>query len=382
VDIVRPGSGEELAGALAECAAASRTITLGGAFSKNGMGGLAARADVTISMAGLNRVLQYEPGDLTISVEAGMPWLELTRLLAGNRQMIPLDPPLAAQGTVGGVVATNLSGPRRRLYGTARDMVIGMKFATLEGKLAQSGGMVVKNVAGLDMAKLLIGSFGTLAAMVSVNFKVTPAPAATRTFIEVFSTPAQAVAARDRLIRSVLQPAAVDVLTPAAAEAVGLAGGYALLAAVGGSEALLDRYNRELSGAEVFEGDAERSLWEAVEEFAPRFRVGHSEGVVVRFSHTLSALPEVLAAAAAECLVSRAASGVSYLCARSVKEAAAALKSMPARGVVEWAPDAVRASANLDLWPSPGDDFAMMEKIKETFDPRRLLNRGRLYGRI
>ena len=79
--------------------------------------------------------------------------------------MLPLDPPWLRESTVGGVIAANLSGPRRRLYGTARDMIIGMTFATLEGKLIKSGGMVVKNVAGLDMAKLMIGSFGTLAAI-------------------------------------------------------------------------------------------------------------------------------------------------------------------------------------------------------------------------
>ena len=90
-----------------------------------------------------------------------MRFAELEGVLAGHRQMLPLDPGWAADSTVGGVVAANLSGPRRRLYGTARDMIIGMTFVTLEGKLISSGGMVVKNVAGLDMAKLMIGSFGT-----------------------------------------------------------------------------------------------------------------------------------------------------------------------------------------------------------------------------
>ena len=139
------------------------------------MAGPSPRADgACLDARRCSRVLQYEPHDLTISVEAGLPWCELTRVLAENRQMVPLDPPFADAATVGGVVAANSSGPRRRLYGTARDLVIGMKFATLEGKLVQSGGMVVKNVAGLDMAKLMIGSFGTLAAIAVVNFKLLP----------------------------------------------------------------------------------------------------------------------------------------------------------------------------------------------------------------
>src|SRR6202035_1286783 len=121
-----------------------------------------------------------------LSVEAGTPWAEVCRVLDEHHQMIPLDPPYAGSATVGGVIATNGSGPRRRLYGSARDLVIGMRFATLEGKEVQSGGMVVKNVAGLDMSKLLIGSFGTLAAITVVNFKLLPMPEVERTFLLCF----------------------------------------------------------------------------------------------------------------------------------------------------------------------------------------------------
>src|SRR5260370_23950189 len=99
------------------------------------MGGPALQADFPTATAALNRVRQYEPRDLTISVEAGIPYCELSRLLAEQHQMIPLDPPYFETATIGGILATNCSGPRRRLYGTARDLVIGMQFATLEGKL-------------------------------------------------------------------------------------------------------------------------------------------------------------------------------------------------------------------------------------------------------
>jgi glycolate oxidase FAD binding subunit len=138
--------------------------------------------------------------------------------------MVPLDPPFAEGATVGGVIAANSSGPRRRLYGTARDLVIGMRFATLEGKLVQAGGMVVKNVAGLDMAKLMIGSFGTLAAIATVNFKLQPMPQAGAVLFATDSA-AAAVAARDGVLKSQLQPAAIDILNragqPALAEAMG-----------------------------------------------------------------------------------------------------------------------------------------------------------------
>ena len=173
---------------------------------------------MTISTAAMHRVRQYEPRDLTISVEAGISYCELSRLLAEHRQMIPLDPPFADTATIGGIVAANTSGPRRRLYGTARDLVIGMQFATLEGKLVQSGGMVVKNVAGLDMGKLMIGSFGTLAAIAVVNFKVIPQPPGERTFRFSFACLDEAMAARDAILKSPLDPAAIDLLNPRAAE--------------------------------------------------------------------------------------------------------------------------------------------------------------------
>ena len=93
-------------------------------------------------------MIDYNPRDLTISVGAGISYCELTGVLSEHRQMIPLDPPFSESATMGGIIAANTSGPRRRLYGSARDMVIGMTFATLEGKLIRTGGMVVKNVAG------------------------------------------------------------------------------------------------------------------------------------------------------------------------------------------------------------------------------------------
>src|SRR5215472_1933862 len=180
------------------------------------MAGPVPAADVTISTTELTRVLSYEPKDLTVSVEAGMPFTTLTELLAQNGQMAPLDPPFADESTVGGVVAANCSGPRRRLYGTARDLVIGMTFATLEGKLVKSGGMVVKNVAGLDMGKLMIGSFGTLAALATVNFKLLPAPEMERSFLLIFRSAGEAIDARNRILSGVLQPSAIDLLNPSA----------------------------------------------------------------------------------------------------------------------------------------------------------------------
>src|SRR5262249_50595366 len=147
--------------------------------------------------------------------------------------------------------------------GTARDMVIGMTFATLEGKLIQSGGMVVKNVAGLDMAKLMIGSFGTLSAVAVGNFKVVSMPVDSRAVVIEFEDAAGAIAERDRILNSVLQPSAMDI--------VNWPKGWRMLIRVGGTRPVLDRYSREFPAARAFEGDKEASLWNEIREFTPRF---------------------------------------------------------------------------------------------------------------
>ena len=338
----RPESPEHLAEILQELAAAHRPIRLGGNFSKNRLGG-PSEGEV-VSTATMTRVLCYDPRDLTISVEAGMPFADLERTLAEHRQMLPLDPGWGAQSTVGGVVAANLSGPRRRQYGTARDMIIGMTFATLEGKLVSSGGMVVKNVAGLDMGKLMVGSFGTLAAIATVNFKVFPEPPGSRTFVREFASIELAFAERDSILRGVLQPAAIDI--------VNWPDRVRLLVRATGNAAVLDRWSRDMAGCAVAEGGEEQAIWDAVREFTPRFLAGHPHGAVVPIHTRLTEMP-VVAARLGTPLIARAGSGTIYA------------------HYAENAPE-----------PKFGGGFEMMVNVKEMFDPERLLNRGRLYGRI
>jgi glycolate oxidase FAD binding subunit len=378
--VLRPKTLEELADALAGAAAAGRRIRLGGAFTKDRMGGPASETDVAISTAGLCRIVEYDPRDLTISVEAGLPFAELERTTGAYRQMAPLDPPFHAQATVGGVVAANTNGPRRRLYGSCRDLVIGMKFVTLEGKIVSSGGMVVKNVAGLDMAKLMIGSMGTLAAIAVVNFRLAPLPPATCTYLSAFSSLEQAFAARNALLKSCLQPAAIDLLNPAASARLDREG-WLLLVQVGGTRAVLARYAQELGGTPV-EGEAEAELWRRIREFTPEFLAAHPGGAVLRISSTLSGLREAMGALAVPVLA-RAGTGVCYAYFHEPDEAARALQDGVARGwraVMEFLP--VQPAPGLSAWPAPGADFAIMEKIKRMFDPGHLLNPGRLYGRL
>ena len=381
-DIVRPQSPEELAEAMGWASARHQTIELGGHFSKRLMGGPRAPSNMTISTAAMRRVRQYEPRDLTISVEAGISYCDLSRLLAEQHQMIPLDPPFADTATIGGIVACNCSGPRRRLYGTARDLVIGIEFATLEGKLVESGGMVVKNVAGLDMSKLMIGSFGTLAAIAVVNFKLIPQPPCERTFRFSFAGLEEAVAARDAILKSPLDPAAIDLLNPAAAEAKKPA--YMLAVRAGGNAAAIARYERELAamGAQAVPADAEDAFWRMIGDFTPRYLDAHKDGAVVRVSCTLKELRAVMQSIPGPA-IARAGSGVCYAYFKHFGQAAvfAAETAREYSGtVVEFAPE--NRKEEMDLWPAPGEDLEVMKRIKHMFDPQLLLNRGRLYRRI
>jgi len=379
--VLVPKTPREMAEALQEAAGRGRTISLSGNSTKRRMAGPVEQADVCISTTALNRVLEYEPHDLTISVQAGLRWRDLTNLLAEHRQMIPLDPPFADGATVGGVIAANSNGPRRRLYGTARDLIIGMHFATLEGKLTQSGGMVVKNVAGLDMAKLMIGSFGTLAAVTVVNFKLIPAPEHERSFLLVLDSLPAAMAARDRILHGVLSPSAIDLLNPMAAGVLG-SRGWTLALRAGGSPAALDRYERELAEVAtgvVLDDFRQDTLWRHLESSTPRHLERHPDGAVVRVSCTLNGMEPVIASFPGPAFA-RAGSGVCYGYFETAEGAATWTADAAAKGwkaVIEFAPEAKKAA--LPLWPAPGGDLEIMKRIKNLFDPSNLLNRGRLY---
>jgi glycolate oxidase FAD binding subunit len=378
-----PRSARELAETLAAAASRQCTIALSGASSKRLMAGPIEPADVALSTAAMTRVLEYEPRDLTISVEAGIRYTDLDRLVAQNRQMIPLDPPFSETATIGGILAANTSGPRRRLYGTARDLVIGMQFATLEGKLVRSGGMVVKNVAGLDMGKMMIGSFGTLTAVTVVNFKLLPRPAAEASFLLMFDTLDKAIAARDRILKGPIPPAAVDLLNAPAAGQLGHKG-HVLALRLGGNAAAVARCRREFAAGDalVLTGAEETRFWRHVQEYTPHFLEKFTHGAVVRASCTLAQVKTVMASFETAS-IARAGSGVCY---GYFTRSDAAARWMPSaarhgwKAVIEFAPDEQRS--NLDLWPVPGSDLGMMKKIKSMFDPNHLLNRGRLYRLI
>ena len=389
-----PATAGELREALRTAAGSAQTIELGGNFSKRTMGGEVAPANVVVSTRSLTRVLSYEPKDLTVSVEAGMKFRDLSDALAANRQMLPLDPPFFEEATVGGVVASNGSGPRRRKYGTARDMVIGMKFCTLAGKEIQSGGMVVKNVTGLDMAKLLIGSVGTLACIASVNFKVFPCPDEVRTFGLSSDSLEALLSLRRDLVGSTLQPLAIDLLNSEVAQHLGfdLPAKYSLLIEMGGNSALMDRCQREfeqLARADggttlmSLSGEAARSLWRSIRELTPTILKAQPAAVVLRVSGLPAGIGQIVRVAAERAVLVRAGAAVGYIYCSNLEDGRRCLTEARGLGLstlVEHAPLGQREG--LESWADARSEIEIMRLIKQRFDPNLLLNRGRMFNQI
>jgi glycolate oxidase FAD binding subunit len=177
-----PGSAEELAAELAAAGEAGLRARVRGAGTKLRWAS-EEPVGVELSTAGLDRVIEHNAGDLTAVLEAGVPLARAQELFRSEGQMLALDPPDAGGATVGGIVAANDSGPLRARYGGARDLVVGMRVALADGTVAKSGGKVIKNVAGYDLAKLFTGSFGTLGAILEVSVRLHPIPPVTATAV-------------------------------------------------------------------------------------------------------------------------------------------------------------------------------------------------------
>ena len=184
---VRPATSEEAAEIVKFAAAENLSLVATGARTKLGIGYTPTRYDLALDMTRLNKVIAYDPGDLTLSVEAGVPLAKIAQLLAEHHQFLPLAVPFSARTTIGGTIASGVDSPLRQFYGTARDFLLGMEFVTGEGVAAKSGGRVVKNVTGYDIHKLMIGALGTLGVITRVNFKTFPMPLGSRGFVARFS---------------------------------------------------------------------------------------------------------------------------------------------------------------------------------------------------
>lgn len=210
--VLEPESAEAAAAMLADAAQAGTPVIVHGQRTTLRT---SDAGRVALSTLKLTTGLVHYAGDLVASVPAGMPLRDLNATLAAERQWLPLDPPHADTATIGGIVASNAAGPRRHHFGSPRDLVIGVEVALTSGRVARSGGRVVKNVAGYDLGRLFAGSYGSLGVITHVNFKLAPIAPTSRTVVAKVASLAQAAAlAQELAANASLTPTAIELLAP------------------------------------------------------------------------------------------------------------------------------------------------------------------------
>ena len=219
--VVFPASAEDVARVVRAAGAAGVPVVPWGGGTQMHRGAPPRDGALVVGLRRLNRVLEHEPADLTATAEAGITLAALQDALGARGQWLPLDPSAPGEATLGGILAANAAGPRRLGYGTARDLVIGIRVVAPDGQLVRAGGKVVKNVAGYDLAKLYIGSLGTLGIIVDATLKLRPRPETEGACWATFPTLDAAARAAQALAGSDLGPVAAMLLDPVAGEACG-----------------------------------------------------------------------------------------------------------------------------------------------------------------
>jgi glycolate oxidase FAD binding subunit len=401
--VAAPGTAEEVAALLKAADEAGAAVVPWGGGTQQTHGLPPRRYDLAISLRRLNHVIEYNPEDMTIAVQAGMALGDLDGVLAARNQMLPIDPPLRDRITVGGMLATNASGPRRHKYGAMRDLCIGLHAAYVDGTLAKAGGMVVKNVTGFDLMKMHLGALGTLGVVTRVNLKVLPRPAAERTLLLQFPGPDAAFAAGAALVASQLMPAAVEFSSPTTTAATRLPlDGYLLCVRCEGGEATVARQEVDIrnlaptlgaTDVATYTGDDHARIWTSLADW--------SEGATLT-GHTavlkLATLPTELLAALVEIVEEGRKYGLTVAVRASVGLGIAYLRvtgddnGEGLRRTLDAAHDhwptltvygcSPVTAAHLPVWGVEPPTIGVMRDLKAAYDPRATLNPGRFIGGI
>jgi glycolate oxidase FAD binding subunit len=389
-DVVSPRTVAELAETVSALHAGRKPFAFVGGGTHLELGNAPRALDTLVRTSALDGVVDYAPEDQTITVEAGTTLAELDRVLAPHGQMLPLDVYDRDRATVGGVVAAGVYGRRRLRYGSAKDLIVGVGIVRPDGVLARGGGKVVKNVAGFDLPKLMVGSLGTLGAIATVTFRLYPQPASTRAALLHFESEAP--------LTHVLADVLAHRLEP---ESIALYDYRALVVTFTGTVAGVEAQLRTLEtlarahGVDFSElSDLEREAYEQRERAVRRdgpWRL-----------HVVGPPGEPIATAASGAPASPLAVPVAYPTlgvsfhalsdatfagdaaaapdwhVRDLRQTVAAATHGGGRVVFDAMPNDARPL--VDAWGPPPPSFALMQRVKENFDPYALANPGRFIG--
>ena len=404
-ETVTPADQAELAAVVREAAASGTPVYPIGGGTALDFGLVAKRPGIGLSLAGLNRVVEYPARDMTITVEAGVTAAKLAETLAEERQRLAVDAAQADRATLGGMIATNFSGPRRYGCGTLRDYVIGISAVDGRGTAFKGGGRVVKNVAGYDFCKLLTGSLGSLGVITQVTLKLKPTPEATALVACNLASADQAEALLAALIQSKTTPTAIELLSlgesadhdflghGASAFARLVIGLEGTAPEVGWMIGQLQAEWKELGVAEsdVLQGEECLAVWQRLVEYPAEPAGGIVLKATVLPSRLVKLIEQVRVVDPQAVLQSHAGNGVLLLRLAGVKPAELA-------GVLvkQLQPLAIAAGGNIvaysapvecgltrqSQWGAAGADAQQMRAVKEQFDPQGVLNPGRfVYGK-
>jgi len=377
--VVEPADAGELAATLEAASRDKHVTVLRGGGTKLGWGRPPASVDLLVSTAKVNTLFVHRHGDMTATAHAGMTLMQLNRELSRHGQWLPVDSAFDA-ATIGGIVATNDSGPVRHRFGTPRDLLIGVTLALTDGRIVKAGGHVVKNVAGYDLGKLVSGSFGTLGAIVHATFKLLPIPQASATIDATYDD-------GDALARDVMQ-VSTSQLEPMAFDVMLAGGQYRLRMLFASSPAAVgsqvEAAQRLLSKASsVVTGDEEMNVW-SVQTRSP----WDGTGAVIRFgwlpaklAELTTLMHEVRQIAGPVVMVGRVGTGAGLMRIDGDARAQAAVVERLRSSVWVGNVAVLRADADLkqrvDVWGPPASAADAARALKHMFDPAGILNAGR-----
>jgi len=395
--IVRPESVDDVSRLLRLAAEERLAVAPRGSGTLMGLGNPPRRLDGVLDLAGLAAVVDYEPADLTATVQCGIPLAALAPRLAAQRQFFPLDPLDGSSRSVGGVLATNASGPLRYRYGTPRDLLLGVRFVQADGTVTWGGARVVKSVTGYDVPKLMVGSLGTLGVLVEATLRLHPVPEAEQTWVVSFPTAERAAGLLAAILDSSLQPNRLEILSGTAA-AARAAGGAAVAVSFGSVPEAVSAQGEDLVAIARGEGGrvatAEEDFWSRPWGFLADptvvLKVAAPPSEAAALCGEIQRLATEIGMAAG--ILGEAGNGVLHVALRGTLSAAEwesrvigrlRARVAPAGGsvVVERAPREVKE--RLDVWgPVEPATLALMKRLKSEFDPMGILNPGRYVDRI
>ena len=402
-DVLKPRDGKEVEEAVRWALGNDKALELAGQGSKRAIG-RPSQTDLTLDLSGLRGVTLYEPHELVLSVRAGTPLAEIETLLAEHGQELSFEPmdygPLlggaAGQGTIGGVIAANLSGPRRIKAGAARDHFLGVTAVTGRGETIKSGGRVVKNVTGYDMCKLIAGSWGTLVAMTDITVKVLPKAETEATVLVEGLDDARACAAMAAAMGSSCEVSGAahlpdhvasyfdDLPKPEAATALRLEG---FAPSVTHRKATLAALMKSFGSVMLLEEKESRALWAAIRQVKPFAAEAARARALWRISTAPARGHEIAAAITpAAQMFYDWAGGLIWVAMPFAEEPGAASIRAAVNGVGGYAtlvraPAAVRAAVDV-FEPQEASLRALSKRVKESFDPKGVLNPGRMWAGV